>query len=142
MDDIKLQVLTRKKLRIPFDRSFYHLPIKHYTNLAEEMGTETVLRYVRNLLMDNRHNKIVAEKARTLIRKLQGTTLLEDVLNSEVQCECGFDTMGEEYEKCPICGKSFWEGKGCYYKVDGHICSLDGEECEWMNYEECGKLEE
>jgi hypothetical protein len=92
--------------------------------------------------MDNKHNKVVAEKARLLIRTLDPIDLLEDILDNDLKCECGFDTMGESYESCPCCGKSFWEGKECYYKVDGHLCSLDGEECEWFNTQECGKLED
>jgi hypothetical protein len=137
-----LKVITMKKLNIPYDRQFYHMPVKHYMDLCEKLGPDEVLRYVRNILMDNKHNKVVAEKARLLIRTLDPIDLLEDILDNDLKCECGFDTMGESYESCPCCGKSFWEGKECYYKVDGHLCSLDGEECEWFNTQECGKLED
>lgn len=119
------------------------MPVKHYMDLCEKLGPDEVLRYVRNILMDNKHNKVVAEKARLLIRKIDPNYLMEDQLDSHFECECGFQSLGEDYQKCPCCGKDFWDNpKQCYYKVDGHICSLDGDECEWLNESECGKLED
>lgn len=136
--DIKLKTL--KTLRIPFDRNFYNMPLTHYTALCEEIGTGAVLRYVRELIVANKGDQRLAEKARYLIRKLEERFLLEAVLETETECECGFLIL-EDFEKCPVCGKQFYEGKECYYKQDD-LCTIDAKECKWSSYTECGKLEQ
>ena len=59
---------------------------------------------------------------------------------NEVECECGFLFLGEQYEACPVCGKELYKGTGCFYKnEEDSSCSLDGELCECTTREECGK---
>jgi hypothetical protein len=79
---------------------------------------------------------VLAEKARTLIRKLQ----LNEASGEYPECECGF-VITEDLEDCPVCGKKLYSGSHCYYMNEDDSCSLDGKECKWKNHDECGKLD-
>jgi hypothetical protein len=80
MDKVKQIAETFMKLHIPFDKKFFNLPLAHYENLSEEIGHDKVLRYVRDVLMYYKSDKIVAEKARILSRKLNRRRLLSEGL--------------------------------------------------------------
>lgn len=142
---METQIATRKHLRIPYDKQFFNLPISHYSSLAEEIGTGKVLRHVRSLILEYKHDQRIAGKARLLVRKLDPTFLSEAVAEEDAECECGFLLLGQEYESCPVCGKHLYEGKLCYYKDttgDQTFCTIDGQDCKWNSYSECGKLDE
>lgn len=127
-----------EKLNIPFDKSFYQLPIEHYTTLSEKIGVNEVIRYIRELLIEYKLDIFKSNKARILLNKLQSKILLESI--ADIECECGFNSLGEEYEKCPMCGKLFHTEDICYYKNEDDSCSIDGDDCQWNSYHECGKL--
>lgn len=139
MDVIKKSFQT---LHIPFDKKFFNLPFSHYETLVEEIGYSAVVRHVRNVLMYYKDDVILSEKARTLMRLLNTSPLNEskDKGKSEDECECGCLLM-EDYEKCPVCGKQLYNGDDCYYLAEDNCCSLDGGDCEWKNYTECGKCD-
>ena len=128
------------KLKVPYDKKFFNMKYEHYIKLSEENSTQQVINWVRELLVEYQHDTYSCDKARLLMRKLNKNILMEGVESNEV-CECGFETLGEDYEKCPICSKRFYPKEGpCYYKNDDNSCSLDGEDCKWLTQEECGKL--
>lgn len=125
------------QLQIPYDKKFYNLPFSHYELLAETKGITLVSNSIRELIVYYKDDKIVSEKARVLLKKLQKEFLIESV-SSEQQCECGFMFLGQEYEKCPVCSKSLYEDKECYYKNSDNSCSLDGTICDSIP-KECQK---
>jgi hypothetical protein len=142
MDDTSVIVKSFGMLQIPFDKKFFNLPFSHYETLVENIGYSKVMRHVRNVLMHYKDDEILAEKARTLIRLLNTSTLNEskDDVKSEDECECGCLLL-EDYEMCPVCGKQLYSGDDCYYLLEDGACSLDGDDCQWKSYKECGKCD-
>lgn len=142
MSDLDVIKQSFIKLQIPFDKKFFNLPFIHYETLVEEIGYSAVMRHVRNVLMHYKDDGILSEKARTLIRLINTSPLCEskyDELSEDDECECGCLLM-EEYENCPVCGKLLYTGDDCYY-LGEDCCSIDGEECQWKNKNECEKCD-
>lgn len=139
MTEPSFLVKTFQELHIPFDKKFFNLPFEHYKILTEEIGVSKVAKHMRTILMTYRNDKVLAEKARKIIRQLD-KIMLEDIDKGDPECECGFVIL-EEYPECPCCGKAFYTGDKCYYKEDDECCSIDGGDCSWLNTKECGKLD-
>lgn len=129
---------TFKILKIPYDKKFFNLPLSHYELLVEEIGKPKVIRHIKELLVYYKTNQIFSEKARVLLSKIQGKTLIES-MHQNKQCECGFIFGNEEYPSCPLCNKPLYKGKGCFYKNEDGSCSQDGQDCNFKSQKECGK---
>lgn len=131
---------TLKKLQVPFEKNFYNLPYEHYVKLADTKGYPLVANLVRELIVEYKDNEYKANKARSLYNKLCKNLLTESISEDDI-CECGFDTLGEEFEFCPVCNNKLIESVGCFYRnEEDSSCSLDGDDCKWLTYVECGKL--
>lgn len=126
-------------LKIPFNYHFYNLPLSHYETLANEIGKNKINRQLRELMVMYKHNKVISEKCRILFKNLN--KILYENKNEEIECECGFKPLGEEYENCPICNKKIITSKICYYLNKDSSCAIDGTECNKSN-KECNKLKE
>jgi hypothetical protein len=140
MENILTLSTTLKKLKVPYDKKFYNIPFCQYESLTETIGVPKVQSLMRDILVHYKEDKVVAEKARMIIRKLNKLVLTEEAKSDTITCECGFMFLGEELECCPICLSSKWNKALCFYKNESDdSCSLDGTECNYINRTECKK---